>query len=292
MFVAMLPMAFVGAYLNRHDTLVYPPYAASARARHLGLLTTRQQAGAIMWVGGSCIMAAGRALCRDGGWWLEERRQAGAGVTRVARRAGDGTDTAAWRLACSPATLAHPAAARVPAAFCERRWRSCLATLAIVGPGREPSAATGLRRRRRRHPSRGTAAARGRSADPPTQVARAPGPGEPDQAIPTSPALSSEGRTLFQEACSSCHGTQPGRTPGIAPSLRGVGAGPVEFYLTTGRMPLEQPRDEPLRAPPPFTPRADRGARGVHQPPTAARRADRRTRPQGDLALRAFTSSR
>ena len=40
---------------------------------------------------------------------------------------------------------------------------------------------------------------------------------------------------------------------GIAPSLRGVGPGPVDFYLSTGRMPLEQPREEPLRGTPAFS---------------------------------------
>ena len=39
----------------------------------------------------------------------------------------------------------------------------------------------------------------------------------------------------------------------MAPSLHGVGAGPVDFYLSTGRMPLEQPREEPLRTTPAFT---------------------------------------
>jgi ubiquinol-cytochrome c reductase cytochrome c subunit len=41
--------------------------------------------------------------------------------------------------------------------------------------------------------------------------------------------------------------------PGVAPSLRGVGAGPVDFYLSTGRMPLDQSREEPLRNPPEYT---------------------------------------
>ena len=36
----------------------------------------------------------------------------------------------------------------------------------------------------------------------------------------------------------------------MAPSLSGVGPGPVDFYLSTGRMPLEQPREEPQRNPP------------------------------------------
>jgi ubiquinol-cytochrome c reductase cytochrome c subunit len=65
--------------------------------------------------------------------------------------------------------------------------------------------------------------------------------------------LAAEGYNLYQESCSSCHGFALQGTPGVAPSLRGVGAGPVDFYLSTGRMPLEQPREEPARTGPEFT---------------------------------------
>ena len=39
----------------------------------------------------------------------------------------------------------------------------------------------------------------------------------------------------------------------MAPSLIGVGAGPVDFYLSTGRMPLPNPAAEPERTKPRFT---------------------------------------
>jgi ubiquinol-cytochrome c reductase cytochrome c subunit len=39
----------------------------------------------------------------------------------------------------------------------------------------------------------------------------------------------------------------------VAPSLRGVGPGPVDFYLSTGRMPLDQPRNQPARGAPLFS---------------------------------------
>jgi ubiquinol-cytochrome c reductase cytochrome c subunit len=42
---------------------------------------------------------------------------------------------------------------------------------------------------------------------------------------------------------------------GVAPSLIGVGAGPPDFYLTTGRMPLSNPRIQPIEAPPHYSPR-------------------------------------
>jgi cytochrome c oxidase assembly factor CtaG len=55
LLTAMAPMALVGAYLNRHPTLVYPAYGA---AGHAPALADQQQAGAIMWVGGDMVMVA------------------------------------------------------------------------------------------------------------------------------------------------------------------------------------------------------------------------------------------
>jgi quinol---cytochrome-c reductase cytochrome c subunit len=76
------------------------------------------------------------------------------------------------------------------------------------------------------------------------------GRGEPTRTFPDSAALRAEGFSLYQSGCSSCHGIALQGTPGVAPSLRGVGAGPVDFYLSTGRMPLEQPRAQPQRGAP------------------------------------------
>ena len=75
-------------------------------------------------------------------------------------------------------------------------------------------------------------------------------PGDPAQSFPTSPQMIAEGRSLYAEGCSSCHGLALQGTPGVAPSLIGVGAGPVEFYLSTGRMPLPAPKVEPQRSTP------------------------------------------
>jgi ubiquinol-cytochrome c reductase cytochrome c subunit len=58
------------------------------------------------------------------------------------------------------------------------------------------------------------------------------------------------GRRLFLEGCASCHGLAARGIPGNGPSLRGVGARSADFYLTTGRMPLSHPGDEPTRATP------------------------------------------
>jgi ubiquinol-cytochrome c reductase cytochrome c subunit len=91
-------------------------------------------------------------------------------------------------------------------------------------------------------PSQGPAAP-GKSPEPQA-------PGELTIPTPSSPALLSQGRSLFAEGCSSCHGLSLQGRPGVAPALLGVGAGPVHFYLSTGRMPLEDPREEPLRTTP------------------------------------------
>jgi len=87
----------------------------------------------------------------------------------------------------------------------------------------------------------------------PSKSPEPPAPGDPVKTFPDSPALRAQGYTLYQAGCSSCHGIALQGTPGVAPSLRGVGAGPVDFYLSTGRMPLEQPREEPQRAPALYT---------------------------------------
>jgi ubiquinol-cytochrome c reductase cytochrome c subunit len=66
---------------------------------------------------------------------------------------------------------------------------------------------------------------------------------------PTS-SLAAYGDHLYGEYCLSCHGGDVAGTPGVAPSLRGVGALATDFYLRTGYMPLRglglQPRREPV----------------------------------------------
>lgn len=73
------------------------------------------------------------------------------------------------------------------------------------------------------------------------------------------------GRELFAGNCSSCHGslaqgiTQApprqgvGHVTGLGPSLRGVGAQALDFYLRTGRMPLGRADEEPERSTPQLT---------------------------------------
>jgi ubiquinol-cytochrome c reductase cytochrome c subunit len=63
----------------------------------------------------------------------------------------------------------------------------------------------------------------------------------------------SEGRRLFVQGCSSCHGYDARGVEGHGPSLIGVGEEAADFYLRTGRMPLDRPDEEPERGPSPYS---------------------------------------
>ncbi|HVY97550.1 MAG TPA: c-type cytochrome [Solirubrobacterales bacterium] len=58
---------------------------------------------------------------------------------------------------------------------------------------------------------------------------------------------------MFEEGCSSCHGFDGRGVEGQAPSLVGVGEAASDFYLRTGRMPLDQVGEQPLRKPPRYS---------------------------------------
>lgn len=85
-----------------------------------------------------------------------------------------------------------------------------------------------------------------------TKVPFAPGPGDETVPTVTSTSLVDEGEQLFDQHCASCHGLDLQGRRGIAPALIDVGAGPVDFYLSTGRMPLDNYRAEPVRTTPAF----------------------------------------
>jgi ubiquinol-cytochrome c reductase cytochrome c subunit len=68
--------------------------------------------------------------------------------------------------------------------------------------------------------------------------------------------LLARGRVLYAQACASCHGEDLRGRPEMGPSLRGAGAAAADFYLSTGRMPLADPTDEPDRTQPAYS-RAD-----------------------------------
>jgi ubiquinol-cytochrome c reductase cytochrome c subunit len=67
------------------------------------------------------------------------------------------------------------------------------------------------------------------------------------------PALVQRGSDLYAQSCAGCHGEDLRGRKGQGPALRGVGAAAVDFYLSTGRMPLADPTDEPVRADPAFS---------------------------------------
>jgi ubiquinol-cytochrome c reductase cytochrome c subunit len=62
------------------------------------------------------------------------------------------------------------------------------------------------------------------------------------------------GSLLFQAHCQSCHGYQGRGGENGAPALVSAGAAAADFYLSTGRMPLNNPGNEPLQHRPAFTP--------------------------------------
>jgi ubiquinol-cytochrome c reductase cytochrome c subunit len=79
------------------------------------------------------------------------------------------------------------------------------------------------------------------------------------------------GSELFAANCSTCHGIDArgvssqapqrgaGNVTGMGPSLRGVGAGTIDFYLRLGYMPLSTPDEQPSRHAPWFSPREIKG---------------------------------
>jgi ubiquinol-cytochrome c reductase cytochrome c subunit len=82
------------------------------------------------------------------------------------------------------------------------------------------------------------------------------GPGSPASAATpgtVSPQTIAEGKQLFTQSCSSCHGVAAQGTA-QAPSLVGVGAAAVDFQVSTGRMPAKEVGPEMDRKPVTFTP--------------------------------------
>jgi ubiquinol-cytochrome c reductase cytochrome c subunit len=59
------------------------------------------------------------------------------------------------------------------------------------------------------------------------------------------------GEALFSANCASCHGSQALGTL-RAPNLQGLGSGTVDFWVSTGRMPLADSSEQATRKPPRF----------------------------------------
>jgi ubiquinol-cytochrome c reductase cytochrome c subunit len=62
--------------------------------------------------------------------------------------------------------------------------------------------------------------------------------------------LHAAGRALYEEGCAECHGLSREGVDGRGPALQNVSTGTVDFYLSTGRMPLDDPGSQPLRREP------------------------------------------
>ncbi len=77
----------------------------------------------------------------------------------------------------------------------------------------------------------------------------APGSGLSYVALPRS--FVNPGEVLFSANCSTCHGPLATGTS-RAPNLQGLGAGTVDFWVSTGRMPLENSSVQATRKPPRF----------------------------------------
>jgi ubiquinol-cytochrome c reductase cytochrome c subunit len=58
---------------------------------------------------------------------------------------------------------------------------------------------------------------------------------------------------VYSEGCASCHGIDGRGIKNMGPSLLGVGAQAADFYLSTGRMPLDNPGEEPVRTHPAYS---------------------------------------
>ncbi len=86
-----------------------------------------------------------------------------------------------------------------------------------------------------------------------TKLDAAEGPVGSSTGAPPDQGLVREGRRLFVDNCSSCHGQFARGIPDRGPSLYGAGAQSADFYLRTGRMPLPEPEAQPSRKEPVLT---------------------------------------
>jgi ubiquinol-cytochrome c reductase cytochrome c subunit len=78
--------------------------------------------------------------------------------------------------------------------------------------------------------------------------------GDSHAAVASTGGDAGRGRQLFVAGCASCHGMAAGGVTQRGPSLVGVGAQAADFYLSTGRMPLNAPGEEPHRGHPAYAP--------------------------------------
>jgi ubiquinol-cytochrome c reductase cytochrome c subunit len=107
---------------------------------------------------------------------------------------------------------------------------------------------------RRRHPAAGYAAVAGGLVLAGVLYSSLSGSGGASAAAPVQTSTQIEqGRSLFLQSCSSCHGLEAQGTT-QAPSLIGAGAAAVYFQMSTGRMPAKEVGAQNNAKPTEFTP--------------------------------------
>jgi quinol---cytochrome-c reductase cytochrome c subunit len=105
---------------------------------------------------------------------------------------------------------------------------------------------------RRRHPAAGYAAVVGGLVVAGVLYSTLSGGGASAAAPAQAQTQIAQGRQLFEDTCSSCHGLDAQGTA-QAPSLIGAGAAAVYFQMSTGRMPAKELGAENERGPVNFT---------------------------------------
>jgi ubiquinol-cytochrome c reductase cytochrome c subunit len=105
---------------------------------------------------------------------------------------------------------------------------------------------------RRRHPAAGYAAVAGGLVVVGVLYSALSGGGASAAAPSQASTDIAQGKSLFIQSCSSCHGLEAQGTS-QAPSLIGAGAAAVDFQMSTGRMPAKELGAENDRKPSDFT---------------------------------------
>ncbi len=105
---------------------------------------------------------------------------------------------------------------------------------------------------RRRHPAAGYAAVAGGLVAVGVLYSTLSGGGASADAPAQASTQVAQGKSLFVQSCSSCHGLDAQGTS-QAPSLVGAGAAAVYFQMSTGRMPAKELGAENERKPTDFT---------------------------------------
>ena len=105
---------------------------------------------------------------------------------------------------------------------------------------------------RRRHPAAGYAAVVGGLVVVGVLYSTLSGGGASAAAPAQASTQIAQGKSLFEQSCSSCHGLDAQGTT-QAPSLVGAGAAAVYFQMSTGRMPAKELGAENERKPTDFT---------------------------------------